>query len=184
MGDSPSSSTVWTVTQVQSGLTGVITSTGRVGGVNAYGVKVGFQSTDFVSSTTTTTKKTTTKTTTAQAKTTTTGTTHVGSSGSTSSSSTSHKKKGSSSGVITGIVIGVLAAVSALIGAIVALVRKRRQKAEAIPQEDEPEKHELGTGNENAAELDAGEIQPSMHSSPMSQPSHLAPGMIETHRTG
>ncbi|KAI0871956.1 hypothetical protein GGS24DRAFT_36831 [Hypoxylon argillaceum] len=211
MGDSPRTSTEWTVTQVTDGLTSVVTSSGLIGGVNAYGIKVGFQSTDFASSTTT--KKTTTKTTTSSPSTT---TTHAGTSSSSSSSSTSRKKKSKvSSGAIAGIVIGALAGLAALASFIWLLIRRRGGKPEdgaPAQAEREAEKHELGTGNEGAAELDGGGVvppsahgsphvspqsqppsvydyysqskAPSAYSSPHSQPSYLAPETAASQRVG
>ncbi|KAJ8132271.1 hypothetical protein O1611_g1354 [Lasiodiplodia mahajangana] len=107
--------TAWTVTQVSSGTTSVVTSTGFIGGMNAYEIKVGAQSTDF-RSTTTTTRRTTTKTTARTTKATTT--TSTGTHSSSSNSNKNKKKKSTSGGAIAGIIIGSIAGVAIAAGAI------------------------------------------------------------------
>ncbi|KAI0100747.1 hypothetical protein GGR51DRAFT_343553 [Nemania sp. FL0031] len=177
-------STTWTVTQVTDGTTSVTTSPGFTGGMNAYGIKVGFQSTDFRSTTTTTTKKTTTKATTT-ARTTKATTTSTGTHSSSSSSKT--KKKKTSGGVIAGIVIGVIAGVAAIAAVIFALVRKRnkdKEVAEVIntyePKDKDvapaPQIHEMGTQYERAVELEGSDARSGMtpHTQSQASPSPLS----------
>ncbi|KAI1131240.1 hypothetical protein F5Y10DRAFT_234117 [Nemania abortiva] len=179
-GVTAATTTVWTVTQVTDGTTSLVTSTGAIGGMNAYAIKVGFQSTDFKSTTTTTTKKTTTARTT---KATTTGTSNQSSSSS-SSSKTKKKKSSTSGGVIAGIVIGVIAGIAAIVSAIWLLVRKRnkdKEVAEVIntyePKDKDmppaPQIHEMGT-HEQAVELEGSDARSGMtpYSQSYPSPSH------------
>ncbi|KAI0532835.1 hypothetical protein GGR58DRAFT_488849 [Xylaria digitata] len=127
-----STTTVWTVTQVSSGQTARTTYTNLIGGINAYQVQVGFQSTDFASSTTTSTSKSKT---TSQTRPTTTHTTQIAAgstSGSSSSTTTTTKKKtsrkhGIGSGAIAGIVIGAIAGFLAIVALVWHQVRRRRR---------------------------------------------------------
>lgn len=47
-----SSTTIWTVTEISSGSTSTVTSTGYYGGMNAYSIQVRFQATDLAAATT------------------------------------------------------------------------------------------------------------------------------------
>ncbi|GAP93151.1 putative Gag polyprotein [Rosellinia necatrix] len=128
--DQSTTSTTWTVTQVTDGTTSVITSAGFIGGVNAYQIQVGFQSTDF-----TTSSSTTRKTTTSTRKTASTAQPTSGSSSSSGGSgSTKHKtKKGSlSGGAAAGAAIGAIVGVLLLAAVVWRFMRnRRRRKAEA-----------------------------------------------------
>ncbi|KAI0460010.1 hypothetical protein F5B21DRAFT_205602 [Xylaria acuta] len=160
--------TAWTVSQVSDGLTALTTYTNVIGGVNAYQIQVGFQSTDFASSTSTS-SKTTKSTTKSQTRPTTHSTTTKASSGSSSnhggsssssSSSAKHKQK-ISSGATAGIVIGALAGLLLVVALVWLTVRnRRRRQAEDGADAEKPNvANEMGT-HENAVELDAGETQP------------------------
>ncbi|GAW18958.1 hypothetical protein ANO14919_084420 [Xylariales sp. No.14919] len=185
-----STTTVWTVTQVSSGLTALTTYTNVAGGINAYQIQVGFQSTDFASSTSTS------RTTKAGAKPT-SGTSTGGTSSNNNSSSSSKKKGrkgGISGGAIAGIVIGAIAGFLAVVGLIWSIIRRRRRQ-DQDPQHEEQAQEFLGTekldsiapsqdfqdkgapGNaaeppqvvyemaapNNAVELDAGGVRPDMN---------------------
>ncbi|KAI0197101.1 hypothetical protein EV127DRAFT_415598 [Xylaria flabelliformis] len=170
--------TAWTVSQVTNGITALETSTGAIGGVNAYQIQVGFQSTDFSSSTSTpirTTESSTMSPTPTPRPTTQSATTGapLGSSsnhGDSSSSSSSITKDKLSGGATAGIVVGALAGLLLVAALIWVQVRKRRrQRAGDDPDTQQPDilpapndVHEIGK-REDAFELDAGEVRPSMN---------------------
>ncbi|KAH8159726.1 hypothetical protein CIB48_g8517 [Xylaria polymorpha] len=177
--------TAWTVSQVSGGQTSFTTYTNAIGGVNAYQIQVGFQSTDFASSTTTKTPtprthkagdrrlqdeqtKSTTKSQTRPTAQSTTTKTSSGSSSSHGGSSTKHKKNKLSGGATTGIVIGALAGVASFVALVWFKVRNRQQQQ----AEDEPDTQKSDVGSapkdapetdkrENTAELDTSDVQPS-----------------------
>ncbi|KAI1117365.1 hypothetical protein F5Y14DRAFT_439454 [Nemania sp. NC0429] len=100
--------TMWTVSEVLDGRTALATSTGFPGGMNAYEVKVGFQSTDFTSPKTSKTRTThSTQQKTPQAD----PTPHTPTSASTNPGrdAVHSDKRGLAGGAIAGIVIGVVA---------------------------------------------------------------------------
>ncbi|GAP83816.1 putative Gag polyprotein [Rosellinia necatrix] len=128
--------TTWTVSQELNGITSRTISTGAIGGVNAYGVEVRFQSTDFASSTTSESTSETDST--------------LVTPPSTPSNSPINNEKNSndlSGGAIAGIVPGALVGILLTIGVIWKVRRNRpRQqvhintvsdgtKKENIPQE-------------------------------------------------
>ncbi|KAF2964461.1 hypothetical protein GQX73_g9118 [Xylaria multiplex] len=159
-----STTTVWTVTQVSSGQTARTTYTNVIGGINAYQVQVGFQSTDFASSTTTSTTVSTyrplqsfvdapfptilidskSKTTSQTRATTHTTAISAGSTSGSSSSSSSNKKKTSrkhsiGSGAIAGIVIGAIVGVVVIIALIWHQIRRKRGQNEETPRDGQGE---------------------------------------------
>ncbi|KAI0865202.1 hypothetical protein F4860DRAFT_348000 [Xylaria cubensis] len=171
--------TAWTVSQVTDGITALGTSTGAIGGVNAYQIQVGFQSTDFASSTSTpirTTKSSTmSPTSTPTPRLTTQSATTGAPLGSSSdhnggSSSSSITKDKLSGGATAGIVVGALAGLLLVAALIWVQVRKRRrQRAGDDPDTQQSgilpppnDVHEIGK-REDAFELDAGEVRPSMN---------------------
>ncbi|KAI1753634.1 hypothetical protein F4782DRAFT_497094 [Xylaria castorea] len=165
--------TVWTVSQVSNGITALSTYTNAIGGVNAYQIQVGFQSTDFASSTSTSSRTSDSSTVSQTPRPTAPGTTTGASSGSLadhggSSSSTKHNTN-LSGGAIAGIIIGALAGLLLVVALVWLQVRNRRRRRQQA--EDNPNRQELDAPpsapatetikRENAVELDAGEARPS-----------------------
>ncbi|KAI1745998.1 hypothetical protein F4680DRAFT_6890 [Xylaria scruposa] len=150
--------TAWTVSQVTDGITALGTYTGVIGGVNAYQIQVGFQSTDFASSTSTPIRTTESSTMSPIPRPTTQSTTTGASPGSSSnhdggsSSSITKPKATLSGGATAGIVL-----------------KRRRQRAGDGPDTQKPDilpapndAHETGK-REDAVELEAVEVRPSMN---------------------
>ncbi|TGJ80804.1 hypothetical protein E0Z10_g7947 [Xylaria hypoxylon] len=140
-----STTTVWTVSQVSSGETALTTYTNAIGGINAYQVQVGFQSTDFASSTSTT--RTTKSSTQSQTQSQTQATAHTtiaspsDISGSNNNSSKTGRKHGNGvgGGAIAGIVIGAIAGLLIIAALIWLQIRKRRQRNEEAQQAEQAE---------------------------------------------
>ncbi|KAI1194931.1 hypothetical protein F5X97DRAFT_309685 [Nemania serpens] len=156
-----SAMTAWTVSQVLSGRTALTTYTGLIGGVNAYEIKVGFQSTDFTSrkSTKTRTKSTTSSQTNLGAHPT---AKNGASNGSSPGRNTVVRKTGLAAGAAAGIAIGAVAGlliVVALVWLVIRNKRRRRQQEEETKENTAAAAppqvvHEMSV--EPVAELDGG----------------------------
>ncbi|KAI1425921.1 hypothetical protein F5Y12DRAFT_713802 [Xylaria sp. FL1777] len=152
----PSTTTVWTVSQVSNGRTARETYTDFVGGIHAYQIQVATttSSTKSKSKTKSQTQPTTTKTSTGS------GSGHGGKS--------SGSKSGLGAGGIAGIVIGAVAGVVA--AAATPILLKMRRKLRRAPQDDDDdtqksdpvalEKVHEKTAPEKPVEMDSDDVQP------------------------
>ncbi|KAI0177917.1 hypothetical protein BJ166DRAFT_35321 [Pestalotiopsis sp. NC0098] len=132
-----SSTTIWTVTEISSGSTSTVTSTGYYGGMNAYSIQVRFQATDLAAATTSQTSSIPAVTVTSSNAASSTST-----AGSTSSS-------GLSTGTIAGVAVGAAVVVLGIIGAAAFLmIRKRKQQRQVVQNNQPPPTAELENPND------------------------------------
>ncbi|KAI1810645.1 hypothetical protein GGS20DRAFT_164304 [Poronia punctata] len=122
--------TTWTLTQVAGGESTVTTSTGPIGGINAYSIQVRYQSTDFASSTTSTSSTINPTPNTFASKTTGSTTSTTPYPPAAQDHSDNESEGGLRGGVIAGIVVGVVVGLLMIVALIWWYMRNRKRQGE------------------------------------------------------